>query len=500
MRRTSAFALRSSYTVASGVSRRGGNALRVNDETQQIQDHDVFLEAEYYLNDEECQLLAAPIADFLSRCTSYDMLGTSTQVVVLDVDVALTVAFIAAQETRLNACVLWDPTARAFCGMLSSTDYIDILLYCHDHPDEAEQVARYTIREWREKKRDASDIRNKQILSSLSPTSAFVTCAPDTTLIKCLQLILRHHVRRITVLANKEANDVSVVAILDLQQILLYLGAVFLSIEAVGNGRRGVGVAAGVDNVNSLVGVSGGVNAGISPDGVDPADTDLLFAEGVLPPHVRNLLFAPNEGEGENPLMEFGKEPRVGPYRTIFDIPFCYVPQLGRHRAHAISVTLESPLLEALRLMLQHDIESIAVVSEEYIIVDVINRSDIVRIEDQGVYDTELTVREAIGSTVSAKICVFHAKDALRDIFFHFARQRVKELFLVDPDTDKLLGQLNIAEMVFFLVFGVTTTSATGDVRGCVQTAFSSSPLLASTPNPARAVAAANDNDGNAQK
>ncbi|RNF14894.1 conserved CBS domain protein [Trypanosoma conorhini] len=496
MHRSSVFALRGSYTAASGGTRRGVGVTPLTDVSQQLQDHDVFLEAEYYLNDEECQLLAAPIAEFLSRCTSYDMLGASTQVVVLDVDAVLAVAFIAAQETRLNACVLWDPVARAFCGMMSSTDYIDILLYSHDHPEEAEQLSRYTIRQWREKRYGASSgVDGKQPASSL-PVPVFVTCAPDTPLSKCLQLLLRHRVRRITVLADKEADDASVLAILDLQQILVYLGAVFLSIEAAGGGRRGVEVATGVDAaVNSTVGVPGAVAAGGGRgDGVDPADFAVLFGEVVLPPHVRNLLSAPTDGEGDNPLVEFGKEPRVGPYRAIFDVPFCYIPQLGRHRSHAISVTLDSPLLKALRLMLQHNIESIAVVSEECIIVDVIDRSDVVRIEDQGVYDMKLTVREALGAMVTEKICVFHAKDALRDIFVHFVRQRVKELFLVDPDTDKLLGQLNIAEVVFFLVFGVTTTNATAEVREGARTTASSSASSSRLPSaavPARVAAAA---------
>ncbi|KEG09938.1 conserved CBS domain protein, partial [Trypanosoma grayi] len=220
----------------------------------------------------------------------------------------------------------------------------------------------------------------------------------------------------------------------------------------------GAAAAAAAGAVGAIAGAAGEN----SPDGVDPADFDVVSGDVALPLHVRNLLLAPADGETSNPLTDFGKEPRVGPYRAIVDVPFCYVPQLGRHRSRPISVTLDTPLLEALRLILLHDIECIAVVSEEQIIVDVIDRSDVVRIEDQGVYDTNLTVRAALGGKVSSKICVFHAKDALRDIFIHFVRQRVKELFLVDPDTDKLLGQLNVGEVVFFLVFGVTTTSGNG--------------------------------------
>lgn len=62
------------------------------------------------------------------------MLGVSTQVVVLDAETTLAVAFIAAQEARVQSCVVWDGAVREFIGVLTSTDYIKILLFCEAHP------------------------------------------------------------------------------------------------------------------------------------------------------------------------------------------------------------------------------------------------------------------------------------------------------------------------------------------------------------------------------
>nr|CCC93543.1 conserved hypothetical protein [Trypanosoma congolense IL3000] len=475
---------RARCSSVSGIAAASTTSSNFEQQQQQLSDINVILEAEYYPTDEECKQLAAPITDLLSQCTCYEMLGTSTQVAVLDVDAKLTVAFIAAQETRLVACVLWDPIKRVFCGVLSSTDYIEILLYCNYHPDEAERVADYTIREWREKIRDcktgscgagngvAHDIHVKPFdkLSSFPPVPPLVTCSPTTPLSECLGKIMQHNAKRIIILVEKEDVDVSIVALLDLQQILSYLGALFLSIESTGAWRQG----SGTDTVMSssitsqttsdcAEGAGSGALEAVSGyrpllDTVGASDFERLMGNVTFPLHVRNLLLSVAGEDRESPVS-LGKHARVGPYRVIVDVPFCFVPQLGQHRNTVISVKLETLLVQALELLLMHNIDCIAVVSDEQIVIDAIGRSDIVRIEDQGVYDTKLTVREALSGRSAMKIRVFHEKDTLRDIFIHFVRQRVRELFLVDPDTDRLLGQLNISEIVFFLVFGITNNN-----------------------------------------
>lgn len=102
---------------------------------------------------------------------------------------------------------------------------------------------------------------------------------------------------------------------------------------------------------------------------------DELFelAEGVLPPHVASILSQVEINHGNH------GEPKVGPYRSIFDIPFVFVPCLGKHRRHAIYVTLDAPLYEALYKMLMYNIESIAVCNEVMNVVDVIVQSDLLR-------------------------------------------------------------------------------------------------------------------------
>lgn len=467
------------------------------------------LEAGYRPTDEECATLAAPIAGFLRNCSCYDMLGVSTQVVVLDVQAPLSVAFIAAQETRIQSCVLWDPRKRQYVGVLTSTDYICILLYCQAHPREADAVSSWTIEHWQHVRLSLGLGRPKEKLGAPpGPKTGIVTCKTDSSLHDCLQKMREHHVRRIIALAEKEGEDFSLVALMDVEQIVEYLGVMFFHIEKAGGSVGGAGgggsivgsptggphrtsstlssatnttsVAGGEDSatrsVTSTAGGGGGGAGNVAltplqrqhsrqsgPNEFDDYDDDPqgIFALGdayVLPPYVASIITqAEAAGASGTGGVGIATDARVGPYYSIFDVPFMYVPRIGAHRRKPISVTMEQKLSEALTLVLDNNIESIAVCApKEGIILDVISRSDLLRMENQGVYDTQLTVREAMASKVSDRVFVFHEKDTLREIFSHFVRRRVKELFMVDPDTGRLLGQLNVAEFVYFLVFGVS--------------------------------------------
>jgi CBS domain-containing protein len=462
------------------------------------------LEAGYKPSEDECATLAAPIASFLRNCSCYDMLGVSTQVVVLDVQAPLSVAFIAAQETRIQSCVLWDPRKRQYVGVLTSTDYICILLYCQSHPREADAVASWTIERWRQVRESLGLGKPKENTSgSISAKSGLVVCKTDSSLHDCLLKMREYHVRRIVALAEKEGEDFSLVAMMDVEQIVEYLGVMFFHIEKAGGTMSGAG---GVNTSNSsIVGGAAGVtaprrttstisntagagddpmarsvnsntgnNAVMTPvrrdssrhsnrefeeDEDDPTGVFALGEAYVLPPYVASIITqAEAAGANGSGGVALASDMRVGPYNSIFDIPFMYVPTIGAHRRHAIMVTMEHKLSDALTMMLDSNIESIAVcLPKEGTIVDVISRSDLLRMENQGVYDTQLTVREALASKISDHVFVFYEKDTLREIFSHFVRRRVKELFMVDPDTGRLLGQLNVAEFVYFLVFGQTS-------------------------------------------
>lgn len=389
---------------------------------------------------EEYRCLTHPLVDKLDQHTVYQVLGLSTQVMVLDVSSPLSVAFIGAHETRLTSGVVWDPLSRSYVGIISSTDHLKILLYCNSHPEETEAVAQWTIGYW-------LTLRNTLPLydgwaSSLNPShhhsssTPFLSCTISTTLKECLERMKSNAIQRLAVLSEKESPSFDLVAMIDVQQIVEYLGS-----RVFGHNDNANSPASAFKESHG-VGLDPSLGTGSLPD--DPANM-LSPLSSTLPPLVSSILLAGSDKEGSGP--------RVGPYTSIFDIPFRCLPMIGGRKNRTIYVTMEDSLAKALRLMLEHNIECIAVCTPDKIVLDVISRSDMLRMETQGVYNTNQTVREGIGARTLRQIHVFQEGDLLRDIFRHFVQKRVKELFMVNAHTNQLVGQLNIVEFVSFLLF-----------------------------------------------
>lgn len=415
----------------------------------------------------ECAKLSKIIIERVDHCTAFDALGLSTQIMVLDIHSPLSVAFVAAQETRLGSGVIWNPIKRKFVDILTSSDHIKILLYCHFHPQETEEVSFWTIGDWLSIRSDpqllspgnSSDSPfsipqepeegdNTQNNPVASIHSGFVCCTTKTSLKECLQLMRKHNVHRLPVMSESESPSGSVVAMIDVKQILSYL---LLGKSAVDLVRAGG--AAGIRICEDQMELGGGNVLGEyhswSDDSNDP-DTGLLFLlknNGSLPRLVSSIVSSGNH------RSERSRGPKIGPYSSIFDVPYRCLPMIGIHRFRPLFVTAENTIAEALQILLNENIESIAVCTTDRIVTGVIRRSDLLLMEQEGFYNTNITVREAICSKQMCTPCVFHEADSIWDIFFHFVQNQVRELFMVDPLCGKLLGQLNIVEFVHFLVF-----------------------------------------------
>ena len=64
------------------------------------------------------------ILNFFKCYKCYDMIPTSTKLVVLDTELVLKKAFYAMVDTGIRACPLWDSAKQAFVGVLTITDFI----------------------------------------------------------------------------------------------------------------------------------------------------------------------------------------------------------------------------------------------------------------------------------------------------------------------------------------------------------------------------------------
>lgn len=375
--------------------------------------------------------MCGPLAEVLRSVTCYDLMGSSTQVVVVEETAPLTIPFVAAQESMVSTCFAWSSVDKDFTGLLTVTEYLKILLYCEDHPEEVERISTMTVKEWL--------VSNKR--SSGEPKRGpLVSVSPDDTIAKCLKTMLQSSIRRLPVVADdvRENQAPSILCVLGFPSILDHLVARLFSVDVSGEGGEGL--------------LEGTASTGAVEEG------------SPVPASVQNMLGPLSD---ENLDAIFNHE---GPYPSVFDVPFMHLKGLGRlNKVFTATgsyptpqfVTFDSQLCDAFKQLLDNQIQAVPVVDPTSLaVVDVLSRNDVVRMESGGVFNLRVNVREAVSfrqnrannhGVQKSTIAVFTKNDTLRDIMLHFASFHVKILFLVDATSDALLGQLSLSEVLAFI-------------------------------------------------
>lgn len=410
------------------------------------------------LSREDCKALCRPLIKRVESCTVFDVFGLSMQIMVLDIYAPLTVAFIAAQETRLHNGVLWDPFNKQFITTFTSTDFIKILLYFDLNHRATGNLATWRILDW-------IKIRNSQEVSAFyqidfqnpskpddeEPLFSCISCFASSSLLECLEILRKRHVRCVGIVdapENKPECAFNVISVMDIQQIVDFL--------FFGSSEGEAGQVGSPSGTFSLPMNGGGEDLGAMDDDLGLPETVPIIHSmynSDLPSSVSRIIGGGKMEEGSSCEGHLNHV-KPGPYSSLLDVPFNCLPSLGKHRNHQIYVTSSDTIVKVLQLFLLHDIETIAVCTGDLIITDVISRSDLIHKEHKGIYKTSLTVKEVLEPNPMRMVNVFRETDILWDIFSYFANKRVRELFLVDYGTNRLVGQLNIEELVHFLVTG----------------------------------------------
>jgi hypothetical protein len=102
------------------------------------------------------------------------MIPASGKMVVLDVDLPVKVAFRALIENQIKSAPLWDSSTRDYAGMITVTDFIDILRHFYltrdqDPPNHHSLFSQeeYQIKTWRGEKSQKQTKSKVQIFLDL---------------------------------------------------------------------------------------------------------------------------------------------------------------------------------------------------------------------------------------------------------------------------------------------------------------------------------------------
>ncbi|XP_064517282.1 5'-AMP-activated protein kinase subunit gamma-3 isoform X2 [Pseudopipra pipra] len=145
---------------------------------------------------------------FLRSHCCYDAIPTSCKLVVFDISLEIKKAFVALVANGVRAAPLWDSKTQSFVGMLTITDFINILHRYYRSPlVQIYEVEEHKIETWRE----------VYLQSSFKP---LVYISPSNSLFDAVYSLIKHKIHRLPVIEPVSGN---VLHILTHKRILKFL-------------------------------------------------------------------------------------------------------------------------------------------------------------------------------------------------------------------------------------------------------------------------------------
>uniref|UniRef100_A0A672YU42 Protein kinase, AMP-activated, gamma 3a non-catalytic subunit n=1 Tax=Sphaeramia orbicularis TaxID=375764 RepID=A0A672YU42_9TELE len=146
--------------------------------------------------------------NFMKNHRCYDAIPTSCKLVIFDTTLQVKKAFFALVANGLRAAPLWDSKLQRFVGMLTITDFINILHYYYKSPMvQMYELENHKINTWREVYLQYSN----HFLISISP---------EASLFDAIYSLLKHKIHRLPVIDPESGN---VLHILTHKRILKFL-------------------------------------------------------------------------------------------------------------------------------------------------------------------------------------------------------------------------------------------------------------------------------------
>ncbi|XP_050419001.1 5'-AMP-activated protein kinase subunit gamma-1 isoform X13 [Patella vulgata] len=144
---------------------------------------------------------------FMRAHKCYDLIPTSAKLVIFDTQLNVKKAFFALVYNGVRAAPLWDSKQQDYVGMLTITDFINILKMYYKSPlVKIDELEDHKIDTWR----DLFKTQQKK----------FVCIDPDESLFDAVKRLLESHVHRLPVIEKATGNAIY---ILTHKRILRYL-------------------------------------------------------------------------------------------------------------------------------------------------------------------------------------------------------------------------------------------------------------------------------------
>ncbi|KAM0340857.1 hypothetical protein ACHAPU_010273 [Fusarium lateritium] len=153
------------------------------------------------------------IRDFLKVRTSYDVLPLSFRLIVLDTDLLIKKAINILTQNSIVSAPLWNSKTSRFGGILTSTDFINLIQYYWQFPDEFSKLDQFRL----------SSLRDIEKAIGAIPIET-VSVHPSKPLYEACRRMLKTRARRIPLIdVDSETNKEMVVSVITQYRILKFI-------------------------------------------------------------------------------------------------------------------------------------------------------------------------------------------------------------------------------------------------------------------------------------
>ncbi|KAK8041263.1 5'-AMP-activated protein kinase subunit gamma [Apiospora phragmitis] len=164
------------------------------------------------IDEEQLQGLQG-VRDFLRIRTSYDVLPLSFRLIVLDNDLLIRKSLNILIQNNIVSAPLWDSHNGRFAGLLTSTDFINVIQYYNQFPEQIDNVEKFRLSSLR----DIEKAINVQTLETVS-------VHPSRPLYEACSRMLRSRARRIPLVdVDDETGRETVVSVITQYRILKFI-------------------------------------------------------------------------------------------------------------------------------------------------------------------------------------------------------------------------------------------------------------------------------------
>jgi 5'-AMP-activated protein kinase regulatory gamma subunit len=153
------------------------------------------------------------IRDFLKVRTSYDVLPLSFRLIVLDNELLIKKAINILTQNSIVSAPLWNSKTSRFAGILTSTDFINVIQYYCQFPDEFHKLDQFRL----------STLRDIEKSIGAIPIET-VSVHPSKPLYEACRRMLKTRARRIPLIdVDSETNKEMVVSVITQYRILKFI-------------------------------------------------------------------------------------------------------------------------------------------------------------------------------------------------------------------------------------------------------------------------------------